>query len=75
VVDLPVSGVRPPEVIREQEFDWLAEYRAARVAEQLLGLDVHEGDPPVTVHTDDGIGNSLQQIGRGDVQIPVLARR
>jgi hypothetical protein len=64
--------------LRNQDLDRLADQLAPLVAEELLHLAVHNGDQPVAVDDDDGIGRGLEQptkLGLGRRELEPLAGR
>ena len=56
-----VLDVAPMEAIREEQLDGPAEELVALVSEQVDGLRVDEGDPPLVVDADDRIGRRVEQ--------------
>jgi hypothetical protein len=60
-VGVAVCGVVAAEAAGDEEFDGVSEEFLALVAEECLGLRVHEPDRAGVVHDDHGVRRGLQQ--------------
>ena len=67
------DAVLVAEALRHQHLDGLAEHLLAAVAEQLLGLAVHQLDRPAAVDDHHGVGGRLEQAAELGLDPPAVA--